>query len=193
MNILYIDTTSTVLTTGVVADGVNRFRRIDAGLNGHTKILLGAVDEVLKESGTDCNGLDAVALVTGPGSFTGIRIGAATATAISQATGAKRIAVTAFEIIAYNRAEVTAAVEAGHGNLYVARCKDGAQVETGFITADERKAAEKTTVFVFEPVNGVAETLAAIVAKKAEKGEFVGVFEPFYMRKSQAERNKDEI
>ena len=179
MNILYIDTTSTVLTTGVVADGVNRFRRIDAGLNGHTKILLGAVDEVLKESGTDCNGLDAVALVTGPGSFTGIRIGAATATAISQATGAKRIAVTAFEII--------------HGNLYVARCKDGAQVETGFVTADERKAAEKTTAFVFEPVNGVAETLAAIVAKKAEKGEFVGVFEPFYMRKSQAERNKDEI
>lgn len=69
----------------------------------------------------------------GPGSFTGIRIGVSAMTALAFATGAKRIAITAFELIAYNRRDCIAGVDAGHGNLYLAECKNGKVVKQSFV------------------------------------------------------------
>ena len=191
MNILYFDTSQNVLITGVLKGAENFPRSLDAGKNGHTRLLMGEIDEALAASGLDVGELDAVAAVTGPGSFTGIRIGAATASALCRGTGAKKIAVTEFEVIAYDRGKVAAAVEAGRGNLYVAECDGGEVKRTYFLPSEERGAAKET--FVFAPVSERAATLARIAARKAEKGEFASAFEPFYMRKSQAERTKDEV
>lgn len=193
MNILYLDTSQNVLTVGVVKGAENFPRTFDAGKNGHTKIILSEIDSALKEAGLAVGDVDVVAAVTGPGSFTGIRIGAATAAALCRGTGAKKVAVTEFEIIAYNRATVDAAVEAGRGNLYVAKCVDGCVTDTGFLPLEEREAAQNSRTFVFEPIADRAETLAKIALKKAESGDFCTVFEPFYMRKSQAERSADEV
>ena len=189
MNILYLDTSQNLLITGVLKGAENFSRSVDAGKNGHTRILMGEIDAVLSRAGLAVRDLDAVAAVTGPGSFTGIRIGAATAAALSRGTGAKKIAVTEFEIIAYHRERVTAAVEAGRGNLYAAECEGGRVVATRFIPSEERGGE----VFVFEPAGDRAATLAEIAAEKAEKGMFATAFEPFYMRKSQAERAQDEV
>lgn len=193
MNILYLDTSQNVLTVGAVKGAENFPRTVDAGKNGHTKIVLSEIDAALADAGLTVRDIDAVAAVTGPGSFTGIRIGAATAAALCRGTGAKKIAVTEFEIIAYNRAKAYAAVEAGRGNLYCAECEDGRVICTEFLPSEERKEAEKSRDFVFAPVADRAATLARIAAKKAENGEFAEVFEPFYMRKSQAERTADEV
>ncbi len=194
MNCLCIDTTSNILTVVFVADGRKAVRSLDVGKSGHTAVLLSVTDAVLKEAGTDVSSVDAVALVTGPGSFTGIRIGAATATAFCQATGAKRIAVTAFEILSHGRQDVIAAVEAGHGNLYAAHCTNGSVREDFFLTAEERAQAEKRgEKFLFSPLGPTADVFAEIALRKAERGEFTDVFRPYYMRKSQAERNRDEI
>lgn len=191
MNILYLDTSQNILIAGVLKGAENFPRTVDAGKSGHTRILMGEIDAALKAAGLDVSDIDAVAAVMGPGSFTGIRIGAATAAALTRGTGAKKIAVTEFELIAYHRGRVTAAVEAGRGNLYCAECEDGRVVGTRFLSAEER--ASFGTPFLFEPLGGRAETLAAIASAKAERGEFTDVFEPFYMRKSQAERAKDEV
>ena len=191
MNILYFDTSQNVLITGVLKGAENFPRSLDAGKNGHTHLLMGEIDAAFAASGLDVGELDAVAAVMGPGSFTGIRIGAATASALCRGTGAKKIAVTEFEVIAYDRGKVAAAVEAGRGNLYVAECDGGEVKRTYFLPSEERGAAKET--FVFVPVSERAATLARIAARKAEKGEFASAFEPFYMRKSQAERAKDEV
>lgn len=190
MNILFFDTSSRMLTAGAIFDGRLVSRSFDAGKSGHTALLMPTLDEILGECGAKPADFGAVGVVVGPGSFTGIRIGAATATAVTFATGAKRIAVTAFEPIAYNRGAADVAIDAGRGNVYAARCADGEVKETFFLTAEEyAEATGKGGKFFSEPVGGAAETLAAIVAAKAEKGDFVPVFEPFYMRKPQAERN----
>ena len=99
--------------------------------------------------------------------------------------------VTEFELIAYDRGRATAAVEAGRGNLYLAECVDGRVESTRFLPAEEREKLGGG--LLFEPLGDRAETLARIAAKKAERGEFATAFEPYYMRKSQAERAKDEI
>ena len=192
MNILYLDTSQNILTAGVLKGGENFSRTVDAGTSGHTRILLGEIDAALAAAGQDITDIDAVAAVVGPGSFTGIRIGAATAAALCRGTGAKKIAVTEFELIAYDRGKITAAVEAGRGNLYCAECEDGRVKDTFFLPAEEREGAGERE-FVFEPLPKRGEAFAAVASAKAARGEFVDVFEPFYMRKSQAEMTKDEI
>lgn len=190
MNILFFDTSSRMLTAGAIFDGRLVSRSFDAGKSGHTALLMPTLDEILRECGAKPADFGAVGAVVGPGSFTGIRIGAATATAISFATGARRVAVTAFEPVAYSRGAVNVAIDAGRGNVYAARCEDGEVKETFFLTAEEyAEAVAKGEKFRCAPVGDAAETLAAIFAAKVGKGEFVPVFEPFYMRKPQAERN----
>lgn len=57
----------------------------------------------------------------------------------------------------------------------------------------EASDAAKISGAVFTTLNDVGQTLAEVVKEKAQNGEYVNVFEPFYMRKSQAEREKDEV
>jgi tRNA threonylcarbamoyladenosine biosynthesis protein TsaB len=59
----------------------------------HSRRLLAGVDRILQETGIDWPDVDAVAVSLGPGSFTGLRIGLATAKGLAMAGGAKLIGV----------------------------------------------------------------------------------------------------
>ena len=59
----------------------------------HSRRLLAGVDWLLKETTIECSDIDAVAVSLGPGSFTGLRIGLATAKGLAMAAGAKLIGV----------------------------------------------------------------------------------------------------
>ena len=206
MNCLAIDTTNSKLTVVLLKDDETFHREIEVGKSGHSRLLMPTVDEVLKEGGVAVADVDTVAAVVGPGSFTGIRIGVSTITAIAFANDAKRIGVTSFELIAYNCANVTAVVDAGHGNAYCAECKDGEVISTSFVSADELN----DSLFGAKPAGAVEETkspqniktapdceswkaLAGVVRKKIDNGCYQTVLSPYYMRKSQAEREKDEV
>ncbi len=189
MNCLAVDTTSSKLIV-ILIKGDETIEHVrEVGRSGHSSLLMPAVQAVLAEAGLAVSELDSVAVVVGPGSFTGIRIGVAAMTALSFAENLKRISVTSFEPIAYDKQKTLAAVDAGHGNAYVARCENGKVVETLFVTSAEAEGMKAE----YCPKCDAADALAAVVRQKAENGEFVSVLEPFYMRKSQAEREKDEI
>ena len=94
--------------------------------------------------------------------------------------------------IAYNRQCVLAGVDAGHGNLYLAECVDGKVAKQSFVEKGQLSASDAAKI-EFSPLASVDKTLAEVASIKAKNGEFVSVFEPFYMRKSQAEREKDEV
>jgi len=59
----------------------------------HSRRLLAGVDWLLQETGIDWPAIDAVAVSLGPGSFTGLRIGLATAKGLAMAGGAELIGV----------------------------------------------------------------------------------------------------
>ncbi len=65
--------------------------------------------------------LEAIAVVHGPGSFTGVRVGLAAAKGLCEATGAKLIAVSRLEVIAglADGEEALAALDAGREEFYV--------------------------------------------------------------------------
>ncbi len=191
MNILAIDTTNTRLTVVLITEHGCFSEETEVGKSGHSALLMPTVDKVLKDGGVNVTCLNAVAAVVGPGSFTGIRIGVAAMTALAFATGARRIAVTSFELIAYNRRSVLAAVDAGHGNVYAAECENGRVTAARFISAEENFTGIDEAEY--KPCCTFSEALAGVVKAKAESGEYCEVLAPFYMRKSQAEREKDEI
>lgn len=189
-NILAIDTTTTALNVVLIKGDEVFCISQELGKSGHSANLMPYIDRLLSSNGVDVEDIDTVACVVGPGSFTGIRIGVSAMTAIAFATGAKRIAVTSFELIAYNRSRVLAAVDAGHGNLYVAECVDGKVESARFVEATD---AKNISGAVFDTAVPVCDALANVVKNKAKCGEYVSVIEPYYMRKSQAEREKDEV
>lgn len=189
-NILAIDTTTTALNVVLIKNGEVFCLSKELGKSGHSANLMPCIDDLLTSNGVDISDIDTVGAVVGPGSFTGIRIGVSAMTAIAFANNAKRITVTSFELIAYNRSRVLAAVDAGHGNLYVADCENGKVVNARFVEANDAKNVKNA---IFEPCDKVCKALANVVKDKAENGEYVSVIEPYYMRKSQAEREKDEI
>jgi tRNA threonylcarbamoyladenosine biosynthesis protein TsaB len=59
----------------------------------HSRRLLSGLDYILQEAGIEKNNIDAVAVSVGPGSFTGLRIGMATAKGLATAAKAKLIGI----------------------------------------------------------------------------------------------------
>ena len=189
MNCLAIDTTNSELTVVLLKNDEVFHREIEVGKSGHSRLLMSVIDEVLKDGHTDISMIDTVAAVVGPGSFTGIRIGVSAMTAIAFANNAKRIGVTSFELIAYNCQKVVALVDAGHGNSYCAECENGEVKNARFVTAGDSLPQGIRR----KPDCKGWEALAAVVRKKFESSCFQAVLSPYYMRKSQAERERDEI
>lgn len=68
----------------------------------HSQTLLPMVDEMMKITGFDKKELDAIAISKGPGSFTGLRIGSATAKGLAQALNIPVVSVSSLEGLAAN-------------------------------------------------------------------------------------------
>lgn len=68
----------------------------------HSQTLLPMLDEIIKMTGTDLNEIDAIAIAGGPGSFTGLRIGSATAKGLGLALDKPLIHIPTIEALANN-------------------------------------------------------------------------------------------
>lgn len=87
MTLLTIETSTPAESVAVVRDGVVLAELTETVGRGHTESLLRAVDEVLGRSGLAPADLDAVAVALGPGRFSGLRVGLATAKGLAAVTG----------------------------------------------------------------------------------------------------------
>lgn len=113
MKLLAIDSATNACSAALwLGDGAGP-RRYDEMQRGHAEALMPMVGEVMEEAGLDFSELDALAVTTGPGAFTGIRIGLAAARGFAVATGLPLVGVTTLEAVA-------AAQESGGDALLVA-------------------------------------------------------------------------
>src|SRR5207245_2582512 len=74
-------------------------RRLDEARR-HARDLAPAVRDLLKDAGWTAKSLDAVIVSRGPGSYTGLRVGIMSATALAYATGCKLLGIDTFAVIA---------------------------------------------------------------------------------------------
>jgi len=99
MKILVIDTSGPVCGTAVMDEGRVYSEFTAQNRNTHSANLMPMVEAVLHAAGTELKELDAIAAVTGPGSFTGVRIGVATAKGLAHGAGLPCIPVDALEAL----------------------------------------------------------------------------------------------
>ncbi len=102
--ILSFDTSTSCCSLALTAGGFCSGRVIASlalvGSVTHSRRLLGSVDWLLKESALRLADLSAVAVGLGPGSFTGLRIGLATAKGIAQGANKPLIGISTLDILA---------------------------------------------------------------------------------------------
>jgi len=129
MKLLVIDTSGPVCGTAVM-DGERVYSEFTAqNRNTHSASLMPMVEAALEAAGTDLAGLDAIAAVTGPGSFTGVRIGIATAKGLAHGAGIPCIPVDALEALAVSAGDFDGIVcpiqDARAGQVYGAVFRNG--------------------------------------------------------------------
>ena len=77
MNILAVDTSALTATVSIMKDGVSVYEHNVTNALTHSETLMPMIDTALKSVSLTPSDIDLYAVSCGPGSFTGIRIGAA--------------------------------------------------------------------------------------------------------------------
>ncbi len=101
MNIIALDSSGMTASVSIVKDGrLAGVYTIDYKKT-HSETLLPMLDELKRMTETDLSETDAIAVSAGPGSFTGLRIGAASAKGMAEALGKPIIAVPTLDALAW--------------------------------------------------------------------------------------------
>ena len=102
MKILGLDSSGLVASVAIVEDSDLRGEYTVNYKKTHSQTLLPMLDEVAKMIELDLNTIDAIAIAGGPGSFTGLRIGSATAKGLGLALNKPIVSVPTVDALAYN-------------------------------------------------------------------------------------------
>ncbi len=141
MRLLVIDTSGPVCGTAVMDESRVYSEWTCQNRNTHSANLMPMVEKTLEAAGVTLRELDALAAVTGPGSFTGVRIGVATAKGLAHGAGLPCIPVDALEALSAQAEDFTGVVcpiqDARAGQVYGAAFRG-----TERLTADAPMALE---------------------------------------------------
>lgn len=107
MKILGLDSSGIVASVAIVEDDVLIAEYTVNYKKTHSQTLLPMLDEIAKMTELDLNSIDAIAVAAGPGSFTGLRIGSATAKGLGLALKKPLIAIPTVEGLAYNLYDIS--------------------------------------------------------------------------------------
>jgi tRNA threonylcarbamoyladenosine biosynthesis protein TsaB len=113
MLILAFDMATSVVTSGLVRDGHPLAERV-----AKPRSVLEDIDAVLGEAGVEPRELDALAVGTGPGSFTGIRIGLATARALAFALDLPAAGVSTLDTLAAGAPGAVPVIDAKRAEVF---------------------------------------------------------------------------
>jgi len=126
MLILAIDTALDACAAGVLDTDAGKLigQESEAMKRGHAEALMPLIARVMKASGIAFAGLDRIAVTTGPGSFTGLRVGLSAARGIALAAnkpvaGVTTLTAYAAPVVSQNAEHpVISAIDARHDHVY---------------------------------------------------------------------------
>jgi len=128
--VLAVDTTHEYGSIALMRDGELLEEVAMHATTGFGQVLYAALDSLLKRHGVAPAGIDCFAAASGPGSFTGVRVGVACVKGLAEATGKGALAVSNLEAIArYGRAPLRAVMlDARRGDIYAAVYDDQGRI-----------------------------------------------------------------
>jgi tRNA threonylcarbamoyladenosine biosynthesis protein TsaB len=136
MIVLGLDTATPATVVGLrLADGHTLQARDDPAARqrpGHATRLLSLADGLLAEAKIDWPELKRIAVGVGPGTFTGLRIGIATARGLGQSLGIELVGVSSLRALAHgvggHAQRVLAVIDARRGEVFIAAYDDGQEL-----------------------------------------------------------------
>ncbi len=205
--ILAINTAFMNANIGIIRDDGLRFERTIDAKSKHSENVLKTIDELCLQAGVDINDIDDFAVVVGPGSFTGIRIGVAIIKAIGCVReNARFYPVSSLSLMAYiysqkNKHSFVTILNALSGLIFVANFdENGLKVkEERMIERCELEKISEQKVCLKDDyslenadyVEITTENFLDYVQFLVKKGQRANLEEinPVYIRPSQAEAN----
>ncbi|MGV9340969.1 tRNA (adenosine(37)-N6)-threonylcarbamoyltransferase complex dimerization subunit type 1 TsaB [Streptomyces sp. NPDC003688] len=211
MLLLALDTATPAVTValhdgeGVVASS----GQVDA--RRHGELLLPAVDRVLAAAGVKLDAVTGIVVGTGPGPYTGLRVGLMTADTFGLALGVPVYGVCTLDGLAYaadiEKGPFVVATDARRKEVYWATYADSRTRLTGPAVDRPADIAERvaglpavgagallypdTFPQVHEPEHVSAAALASLAAEKLAKGEELEEPRPLYLRRPDAQVPKN--
>ena len=198
MKILAIDASGIVASVAIASEDEMIAEYTIKNKKTHSQTLLPMIDKVLKFTETDIKDIDYIAVTEGPGSFTGLRIGAATAKGLAQACNIPIVSVSTLEALAYNVFEtdklICSIMDARRDNVFGAiyvRENDGLEVikEQAALPIEEMinelNRIGKNVIFVGDGISvqkdyirnnlKIDYTLAPVYAREQKASSVIGV------------------
>lgn len=218
MIIFGMDTSSVNATVAVINDKKLIGEYIISNDRTHSQTIMPLVEDLLKKCCIDINDIDVFSVCTGPGSFTGLRIGMATVKTLAQFTNKPIVGVSSLDALYENcklfDGIVCPIIDARHDEVYNALYKDGKRITDYRIISVQdllRELAGKKVVFcgdgcvtykdvisvdnnfVIAPQNismQKASSVCMCAYIRSQIGDFDNLYSlaPVYLRLSQAER-----
>jgi len=223
MLILAIDTALDACAAGVLDTAQNKLIAQEslAMKRGHAEALMPLIARVMKESGVAFSALDRIAATTGPGSFTGLRVGLSAARGIALAAGKPVVGVTTLTAYAApvvsesGENPIISAIDARHDHVYlqvvsgnggslvmpqiapVAEALDAARFGAPYLVGNAaRILAERWPSDAPPPVKVDPQTapdIAWVAWLGAAVDPGIALARPFYLRAPDAKLPKDPL
>lgn len=181
---LALDTTTPAGSCAVVHDGTVLAEAAGDGGVSHAARLPADLMAVLRQAGAALRDVDVFAAATGPGSFTGLRVGIATMQGLALASGRPLAGISAFDALVRlledgaagpvpDGAQVATWVEAWRGDVYAARYAAGQEIEAPSVESPEQVLARigsthaGPTVFIGSGARACAPAIEAALGARA--------------------------
>ena len=178
MRILALDSSGLVATVAIMEDEQTIAEYTVNYKKTHSQTLLPMLDEIVKMTEFDISTIDAIAVAGGPGSFTGLRIGSATAKGLGLALNKPLIHIPTVDGMAYNmfgsKGLICPIMDARRNQVYTGLYR----FENDFEVVEEQMAI---------PVQELIEKLNAYGEKVTFLGDGVPVYEKLLKEGLQVE------
>ena len=147
MKILAIDTSSYNAAVAILENQNTIIELNNNDEKTHSQKLMPMIDEAFKKSNLSLDDINLISCCVGPGSFTGVRIGIATAKAFADSKNIPTVGVSSLETLAYNLNQnglICSLINANNSNVYA-----------GFFEIVEGKILKSKLDFLsFKDLNG---------------------------------------
>lgn len=133
MFVLGIDTATPIGSIGLIRNDEVIAEYVLNVIETHSARLMPALDDMLRRASVDISEIDAIAVTRGPGSFTGVRVGVATAKGLAFALRKPIVGVTSLDVLAFNLrfydGIICPMLDARRGEVYAAIYRGGERLE----------------------------------------------------------------
>lgn len=230
MKILGIDSSGLVASVAIATEDAVIAEFTVNNQKTHSQTLLPMLEQTMSFVGVELEDIDAVAVAAGPGSFTGLRIGASTAKGLAMVMEKPIVSVPTLEGLAYQLAECdgvicpimdarrnqvyTGIYRMEQGTLRVLQEQCAVDIRELLVELEKYDAhvhflgdgvpvyqevirKEYTGAHSFAPSHLARQRASAVAVLGVKyfqegKGESAAEHKPIYLRKSQAEREREE-